>query len=86
MSTVSKAFFEIDGCDPQRLVPLGSSLSELLERERVLCRGVARSEACFVSRLIGSRLKRSWLKSLYTMGIEIDNIGEIVLRFHLCST
>ena len=31
-SSVSKAFLEVDGYDPQRLVPLGGSLSELLER------------------------------------------------------
>ena len=39
----------VDGCDPQRLVPLGGSLSELLEREG----GVARSEASLVSGLVG---------------------------------
>ena len=46
-------FFEVDGCDPQRLVPLGGSLSELLEREKVVCCGVARSEACLVNVLVG---------------------------------
>ena len=29
-----RKFFEVDGCDPQRLVPLGGALSELLEREK----------------------------------------------------
>ena len=45
-------FLEVDGCDPQRLVPLGGSLSELLERVKVVCRGVAWSETCLVSGLV----------------------------------
>ena len=45
-STV-KAFFEVDDCDPKRLVPLGGSLSELL------CREPAWFEACLVSGLVG---------------------------------
>ena len=42
-TTVSKAFFflKVDGCDAQRLVPLGGSLSELPERVKVVCCGVA---------------------------------------------
>ena len=54
-STVSKAFCEADDCDPQRLVPLGGclSLSELLERGKVVSRGEAWSEACLVSGLVG---------------------------------
>ena len=46
-------FLEGDGCDPEWLVPLGSSLPELLEREQVVCRGVAWSEACLVIGLVG---------------------------------
>ena len=34
-------------------VPLGTSLSDMLEREHVVCRGVAKSEACLVSGLVG---------------------------------
>ena len=61
-----EGFSEVDGCDPQRLVPLGASLSELLQREKAVCRGVARSKACLVSGLVVV-----WrLKSLYKMGIE----------------
>ena len=45
--------FEVDGCDPQRLVPV--ALSELLERKKeIICRGVARSEACLVSDWLAS--------------------------------
>ena len=43
---------QVDGCDPQRLVPLGGSLSELLERVNVVCRGVAWSETCLVIGLV----------------------------------
>ena len=45
-----------------------------LESEKVVCRGVAQSEACLVNRLDGvyvccGRLKRSWLKNMYKMWI-----------------
>ena len=43
-----RLFFEVDGCDPQRLVPL----SELLERAKMVCGGVAQSKACLVSGLV----------------------------------
>ena len=53
-STVSNTFLEVGGCDPQRLVSLGGSLSELLEREKVVCHEKpGRSEACLVSGLVG---------------------------------
>ena len=39
-------FTGVDGSNPQWLAPLGGSLSELLEREKVVCRGEAWSEAC----------------------------------------
>ena len=35
------------------LSEFGGYLSELLEREYVVCRGVARSVACMVNRLVG---------------------------------
>ena len=47
-----EGFLEVDGCDPKRLVPLGDSLSELLERVKVVCRAVAWSETCPVSGLV----------------------------------
>ena len=48
-----RMLFEVDGGDPQWLVPLSGSLSNLLERELVVCRAVAWSEACSVSALVG---------------------------------
>ena len=50
--TVSEGSLQVDGCDPQRMVPLGGSLSELPERVKVVCRGVARSETCLVIGLV----------------------------------
>ena len=40
-STVSNAFFEVSGRDPQWLVPLGGSLSKLVECVHAFRRGVA---------------------------------------------
>ena len=51
--TLLKAFFEVNGCDPKRLVPFGGSLSKLLQREKVVFCGEARSEACLVSGQVG---------------------------------
>ena len=58
-----EGFFEVDGCDPQRPVPLGDSLPELLEREEVFCRAVARSEkASASSRTTGFASRKSFRK------------------------
>ena len=46
------------------------SLSKLLGRVQVVCRGVAWSAVWLSSSVGCSRLKRSWLKSVYKMGIE----------------
>ena len=47
-----EGLFEVDDCDPQRLAPLGGSLSELLERQKVVYRGEAQSEVGSVIGLI----------------------------------
>ena len=50
---VVKSSRMVDGWDPERLVPVSGSRSELLEREQVACRGAARSEFCLASGLVG---------------------------------
>ena len=48
-----ESLLELDGCDPKWLVPLSGSPSELVGREKAICRGVAWSAACLVSGLVG---------------------------------
>ena len=48
----------------------GGSLSELLEREKMVCRRVTQSEACLVTSVGCRRLKSSWPQSVYKMEIE----------------
>ena len=44
---------DVDGCGPKSLVPVGGTLSELLECVQVVICGVAWSEACLVVKLVG---------------------------------
>ena len=43
--------FEVNGCDPKRLVPIGGPLLEALECVDVVRRGLAWSGACLLNRL-----------------------------------
>ena len=47
-----ECLFEADGFDPEWLVPLSGSLSDLMEREQAVGRRAARSKACLVSGLV----------------------------------
>ena len=76
-STVSIAFFfDVDGCHT-------AALCELREREQVVCRGVAQSEACLVSGLVGAQRGLLTLEEELAAEFVQDGVQRMVL---LCIT
>ena len=59
-SNASNALFQVNGCDPSWLMALGGSLTELSERDLVVCREVSQSEGWLFNRLTGVWC---WLKT-----------------------